>query len=206
MPLLQTWQSSLGTSEPVEHPVPQVAMPAAARVREVPSPQVPDWQRERCAALEWHPSRQLIRALRDYGRARERRDALGVLQRKWSVLRHRFWSAVSGAEIPLNAGRIAGGLMMPHPNGVVVHPEAIIGPNCLLFQQVTIGSGPRPGVPRIGGHVDIGPGAKILGGVTIGDHAVIGANAVVVNDVPAGAVAVGVPAVTKRSAVRSMDR
>jgi serine O-acetyltransferase len=89
-------------------------------------------------------------------------------------------------------------LLIPHPNGVVVHPEAVIGPNCLLFQQVTIGTGPKPGVPRLGGNIDVGPGAKILGGVVIGDHAVIGANAVVLNDVPAGAVAVGVPAVTKR--------
>jgi serine O-acetyltransferase len=49
-------------------------------------------------------------------------------------------------------------------------------------------------VPRIGGHVDIGAGAKILGGVVIGDHAKIGANAVVTRDVPAGATAVGIPA------------
>jgi len=172
----------------------------------VPSAVEPDWRREKCARFEWHPSRQLMRSLRDYAKARERRDLLGVVQRKWSVLRHRFWSAVSGAEIPLNSARIAGGLMMPHPNGVVVHPEAVIGPNCLIFQQVTIGSGPKPGVPKLGGHVDVGPGAKILGGVTIGDHAVIGANAVVVNDVPAGAVAVGVPAVTRRSSVRTLER
>jgi len=172
----------------------------------VPSAHEPDWRRERCARFEWHPSRQLMRSLRDYARARERSDILGTVQRKWSVLRHRFWSAVTGAEIPLNAARISGGLMMPHPNGVVVHPEAVIGPNCLIFQQVTIGSGPRPGVPKLGGHVDVGPGAKILGGVTIGDHAVIGANAVVVSDVPAGAVAVGVPAVSRRSSVRTMER
>ncbi len=50
---------------------------------------------------------------------------------KLATLRHRFWSVVSGAEIPLNAVRIAGGLLLPHPHGVVVHPEAVIGPNCL---------------------------------------------------------------------------
>ena len=72
-----------------------------------------------------------------------------------------------------------------------------IGPNCLVFQQVTIGTGSRPGVPRLGGHVEVGPGAKILGGVSIGDHVVIGANAVVVSDVPDGTLAVGVPAVVK---------
>ena len=82
---------------------------------------------------------------------------------------------------------------MPHPNGIVIHPDAEIGPNCLLFQQVTIGVGDH-GAPRVGGHVDIGAGAKVLGAVTIGRHARIGANAVVIIDVPSGATAVGVPA------------
>jgi serine O-acetyltransferase len=50
------------------------------------------------------------------------------------------------------------------------------------------------GAPRFGGHVDVGAGAKILGGVTVGDHERIGANAVVLDDVPDGALAVGVPA------------
>lgn len=158
----------------------------------------PDWSREHCRPFEWNPSRQLLRALRDYTRGRERGGVAGLVQRKLAIVRHRFWAAVSGAEIPLNSSRIAGGFMIPHPNGVVIHPEAVIGPNCLVFQQVTIGTGPKPGVPRLGSNIDVGPGAKILGGVTIGDRAVIGANAVVLNDVPAGAVAVGVPAVTKR--------
>jgi serine O-acetyltransferase len=56
-----------------------------------------------------------------------------------------------------------------------------------------LGGGDR-GAPRIGGHVDIGAGAKILGAVAIGDHAKIGANAVVLNDVPSFATAVGIPA------------
>lgn len=82
---------------------------------------------------------------------------------------------------------------MPHPNGIVIHPQCTIGPNCLIFQQVTLGAA-RTGVPRIGGHVDIGAGAKVIGGVQVGDHAVIGANAVVVRDIPQGATAVGIPA------------
>jgi serine O-acetyltransferase len=115
------------------------------------------------------------------------------MERALAVLRHRFWQAVSGAEIPA-ATRIGGGLLLPHPNGVVVHPQAVIGPNCLLFQQVTLGTNGSPAAPVLGGHVDVGAGAKVLGGITIGDHAKIGANAVVISDVPARATAVGVPA------------
>jgi serine O-acetyltransferase len=168
---------------------------AIALVR--PSATEPDWSRERCEAF-WEPSRRLLSALRDYERGRDEGGVSGLMRTKLAVLRHRFWSVVSGAEIPLNCSTISGGLTLPHPNGVVIHPDAVIGPNCLLFQQVTIGTGPKPGVPRLGGHVDVGAGAKILGGVVIGDHAVIGANAVVINDVPAGCMAAGVPAVIKR--------
>jgi serine O-acetyltransferase len=97
-------------------------------------------------------------------------------------------------EVPANL-QAGGGLMLPHPNGVVIHPDVKIGVNCMLFQQVTLGTGgPIPGAPTLGGHVDVGAGAKVLGGVVVGDHAKIGANAVVLCDVPAGATAVGIPA------------
>lgn len=101
---------------------------------------------------------------------------------------------VTGADIPLNC-QIEGGLMLPHPNGVVIHSGVRVGPNCMIFQQVTIGTRTASSLPVIGGHVDIGAGAKILGGVRIGEHASIGANAVVLSDVPAGKTAVGIPAV-----------
>jgi serine O-acetyltransferase len=128
----------------------------------------------------------------------QRRGPGWRLVKKVLVPRHRFWSMVSGADIPINAQHLGGGLLLPHPQGVVIHPDAVLGPNCLVLQQVTIGTGPTPGVPTLGGHVDVGAGARILGGVVIGEHAVIGANAVVIDDVPARAVAVGVPAVIKR--------
>ncbi len=99
---------------------------------------------------------------------------------------------MTGADIPLNC-KLGGGLLLPHPNGIVIHPEAEIGPNCLLFQQVTIGAG-TGGIPTIEGHVDVGAGAKIIGKVRVRRHAKIGANAVVICDVPEGATAVGVPA------------
>jgi len=153
-----------------------------------PQPEIsatePDWSREQRRRGEWNPGKALLASIRDYQRHRG-------LRRKLAVLRHRFWSAVSGADIPVNA-RIGGGLLIPHPNGIVIHPEAVIGPNCLIFQQVTIGV--ANGIPVIGGHVDIGAGAKVLGAIAIGDHARIGANAVVLTDVPAGATMVGIPA------------
>ena len=161
-----------------------------------PSANDPDWSREYCEGW-WQPSRRLLGTVRAYSRAQEIGGAVGWVRSKVAVALHRFWSAAAGADIPINTGKIGGGLLLPHPNGVVIHPDVEIGPNCLIFQQVTIGTGSRPGVPRIGGHVDIGAGAKILGGVVIGDHAKIGANAVVISDVPAGAVATGIPAVIK---------
>jgi serine O-acetyltransferase len=151
------------------------------------SAQIPDWSRE-TPARWWDPGRQLLRAMRAYQGARS------PLGRRWAVLRHRFWSVITGAELPLTL-QADGGLILPHPNGVIIHPEVRMGPNCMIFQQVTLGTNRGgDGVPVLGGHVDIGPGARVLGPVTIGDHAVIGANAVVLQDVPAGAVAVGVPA------------
>ena len=113
---------------------------------------------------------------------------------KVAVVEYRFWSIVTGADIPLNCN-IGGGLLLPHPNGIVIHPCALIGINCVIFQQVTIGDADdAKSPPIIEGHVYIGAGAKVLGPIRIGAHAKIGANAVVLTDVPPGATAVGVPA------------
>ena len=159
------------------------------------SAEIPDWSREKKRFFSWQPSQALLASIRSYQRHVESRNPLRVLVKEWAVLRHRFWSVVTGADIPLNS-QIGGGLLLPHPNGIVIHHGARIGPNCLIFQQVTIGT--RTGeimLPVIGGRVDIGAGAKILGNVRIGDHASIGANAVVLKDVPAGKTAIGIPAV-----------
>ena len=157
------------------------------------SAEVADWSRELKPFGAWRPGLSLLASIRLYQRNARRRGPVAALVRRFAVLRHAFWSVVAGADIPLN-GDLGGGLLIPHPNGIVIHPKAVVGPNCLIFQQVTLGAGSRPGFPHIGGHVDIGAGAKILGGVTIGDHAKIGANAVVLHDVPAGATAIGIPA------------
>ncbi|WP_242182844.1 serine acetyltransferase [Sphingomonas sp. CARO-RG-8B-R24-01] len=151
----------------------------------------PDWTREHRARGEWSPGKSLLASIRSYQHWRTRRGLVAHMARKIAVLRHRWWSAVSGADIPLTS-RIGGGLLLPHPNGIVVHPDADIGPNCLLFQQVTIGHA-GTGVPSIGGHVDIGAGAKILGPITIGAHCRVGANSVVLQDVPPDSTVVGIP-------------
>ena len=152
----------------------------------------PDWSRE-IPTRWWDPGRRLLKSIRKYQRWRCRKDPISALIRMSSVLQHKFWSVVSGAEIGLDC-EIGGGLLIPHPNGIVIHPKVRIGPNCLIFQQVTVGTTRKGGVPQIGGHVDIGAGAKILGCVSIGDHVLVGANSVVVDDVPSGATVSGIPA------------
>lgn len=154
---------------------------------------VPEWEREQPHAL-WDPTRRLLQSIRQYQHWRARGGVVGqVVSRAW-VLPHRFWSSVLSADIPINA-KLGGGLILLHGQGVVVHADAEVGPNCLIAQGVTLGVNERTGqAPRLGGRVDVGPGAKILGGVTIGDNAKIGANAVVLDDVPPGALAVGIPA------------
>lgn len=159
---------------------------SAKRLADGISAQVPDWSREKKERF-WDPSRALIAAIRSYQRHAAGVGPLAALGRFFAKCRHHFWSIVTGADIPLMT-RIAGGLMMPHPNGIVIHVDVEIGPNCLIMQNVTLGVTSRQGTPRIGGHVDISVGATILGPVTIGDHAVIGAHALVTKDVPAGAV------------------
>ena len=149
----------------------------------------PDWSREKCRTF-WDPSRKLLKSIRAYQHLQKNNGCLKNLYCKWFVLQHRFWSVITGADIPLNC-RLGGGLLLPHPNGVVIHPGSKIGPNCLIFQQVTIVRG-----VSIGGHVDIGTGAKIIKPVSIGDHVRIGANAVVVKNISGVDIVVGVPAVS----------
>lgn len=153
----------------------------------------PDWERERKTVFQWAPSRSLLASIRAYQRHGRGGGPLSVMLRRAAVLRHRFWSIVTGADIPLNC-QLGGGLLLPHPNGIVIHPDATIGTNCLILQQVTIGIVDSSGAPRLGNHVDCGAGAKILGAIAIGDDVLIGANAVVLTDIGVGCTAVGIPA------------
>jgi serine O-acetyltransferase len=120
-------------------------------VDQIPTPisaEVPDWMREKPTQF-WDPGRKLLLSLRRYQIWCNKRGIIAVIARKGILLRYRFWSVVTGADISLNC-QIGGGLLIPHPNGIVIHPDAKIGVNCLIFQQVTIGSRQIQGLPEIG--------------------------------------------------------
>lgn len=109
---------------------------------------------------------------------------------------HRHNTYKYGISIPLET-RIGSGLYIGHFGGIVTHEKAQIGDNCNISHGVTIGKsnrGKRAGYPIIGDRVYIGPGAKVIGNVQIGNDVAIGANCVVIKDVPDNAVVVGIPA------------
>ena len=108
---------------------------------------------------------------------------------------YRVMRVLLSCDIPYTV-KIGHGTTFVHNGlGCVVNGDAVIGDNCRILQNVTIGGrGDNSGVPIIGNDVLIGAGACVLGGVKIGDGAKIGANAVVVKDVPSGSTAVGIPA------------
>jgi serine O-acetyltransferase len=103
---------------------------------------------------------------------------------------------VYGIELPYTV-RLGRRVVIEHQGGIVIHGLCAIGDDCIIRQNCTLGvrTVDHPAdVPTLLAGVSLGAGAVVLGAVTIGDHAAIGANAVVLTDVPAGAIAIGVPA------------
>ena len=103
---------------------------------------------------------------------------------------------IYNSKVPYQA-KIGRGTLLGYGGvGVIIHSASIIGENCSIGQQVTIGGGNShyPGVPIIGNNVHINKGAIVFGGITVGDNAEIGANAVVNKPVPTNAIVAGVPA------------
>ena len=101
-----------------------------------------------------------------------------------------------GIELPYSV-ELGRRVIVEHQGAIVIHGDCSIGDECIIRQGVTLGNRylDRPlDAPKLGKRVNVGAGAKIFGNVTIGDNASIGANAVVLCDVPAGATAVGIPA------------
>ncbi len=106
-------------------------------------------------------------------------------------------SRKTGIEIHPGA-KIGNGLFIDHGHGIVIGETAVIGDNCTIYHQVTLGG---TGVkrhekrhPTIGNNVLIGAGAKILGPITIGDNSMVGAGAVVLSDVPPNSTVAGIKA------------
>ena len=92
--------------------------------------------------------------------------------------------------------RIGGGCVIAHGLGTVIGGYSVIGEDCTILQGVTLGEARFEEItdPRIGDRVILGAGATLLGEITVGDDATVAAGAVVLEDVPAGAVVAGVPA------------
>ena len=116
---------------------------------------------------------------------------------------------LTGIEIHPGA-KIGGGLFIDHGMGVVIGETAEIGEDVTLYHGVTLGGvswRKEKRHPTLGNHVVVGAGAKILGPITIGDYTRIGANSVVVKDIPENAVVVGVPGrVHSRNGRRVVDK
>ena len=101
-----------------------------------------------------------------------------------------------GIDLPYTV-KLGRRVVIEHQGAIIIHGYCTIGDDCVLRQGVTLGNRylDKPlEAPRLGDRVNVGAGAKILGGITLSDDVNIGANAVVLSDVPAGKTAVGIPA------------
>lgn len=100
---------------------------------------------------------------------------------------------------------IGGGLRLPHPYGIIISNYSVIGDNCTIFHNVTLGANEhRPDYrngPILGNNVYIGTGAILIGPIIVGDGAVIGAGAIVTKDVPSNAMVIDTNQICKRNPV-----
>lgn len=153
-----------------------------------------DWLTYEC-----DPWRQGMWVMLTYRFGRWRYTVSPALLRKPLSLLYKFCKIscqiLTGIDLPCET-MVGKGLKFEHFGGIIISGDTVIGDHVIIRNGVTIGlkHTHQPGAPVIGNRVDIGTGAKILGAIRIGDDAVIGANAVVLIDVPAGALAVGIPA------------
>ncbi|MDD5005272.1 MAG: serine O-acetyltransferase [Candidatus Omnitrophica bacterium] len=118
-----------------------------------------------------------------------------------------FARFLTGIEIH-PAAQIGKSLFIDHGMGVVIGETTIVGDNVTLYQGVTLGgTGKEKGKrhPTIGNNVVIGTGAKVLGNISVGDNSYVGANAVVIKDVPPDSTAVGVPARITRQGGKKIE-
>lgn len=120
---------------------------------------------------------------------------LDLLLKLSAFLGHKIIEIATSISLPASA-EIGKGFYIGHFGGIIVHSNAKIGEGCSIGTGVVVGTrglGSK-GVPIIGNNVYIGVGAKVLGGINIGNNVKIGANSVVISDIPDNATAVGIPA------------
>lgn len=141
--------------------------------------------------LAFQPGFQLITCIRIQGLVR----GIPVLGKLLHRVMWYFTTIWFSTEISPDA-HIGPGAYFPHPPGIVIGGKAVIGANVSIYQGVTVGRADSRDhkVPIIMDNVKVYAGAKVLGSITVGRGSVIGANAVVLRDVPEGHAAVGVPA------------
>jgi serine O-acetyltransferase len=109
-----------------------------------------------------------------------------------------FVRNVYGIELPRRT-LVGRRFCIGHQSGIVIHPFAVIGDDCVIRQNVTIGAAVKVEAPRLGNRVELGAGAVIVGGITIGDDVRIGPNAVVMMNSPANStVVVPLPRIFRR--------
>lgn len=97
-----------------------------------------------------------------------------------------LWAGRHGA-------RIGAGLHLVHPANIMFGRGVEVGEDCEIYHEVTLGTGQIPGTPKIGNNVAIFPGARVLGGVLIGDSSIVAANCVVTKNVPPDSVILAAP-------------
>ena len=96
----------------------------------------------------------------------------------WGI-RHFYGCAIA------STAQLHGGVILPHPQGIVIGSDVVIGPRSWIFHNVTLGGAPvKTGMPRVGADARIYCGAVLTGPITIGDNVMVGANAVVYRNIP----------------------
>jgi serine O-acetyltransferase len=175
-----------GSAEGSTHPYSEEAPAAGGSIRELLSIMREDW-----VTHDREASRAGLHAMLLYRYATWRLDlAPGIGRKALSAVRHGLWPLVRnlyGIELHETAN-IGRRVKIAHQGTVIIDGTAVIGDDCLIQHNVTIGRAQEGGgAPRIGREVVIGPGAVLAGEITVGDRARIGPNAVVLVDVPADA-------------------
>ena len=155
--------------------------------------------------------------IQEWGSLRTLLDAVFLNSGFQALLAHRLAHAMKKARIPfapallrrfsiafcaidiLPQADIGGGCYIPHSPGIVIGGTSVIGEDCTLLQGVTLGEArfSETACPTVGNGVVLGAGATLLGDIHIGDGSFIAAGAVVLQDVPPGHTALGVPAVCR---------